>query len=219
MPSARERVDAIYRPAMSCSDCFASDSSPQLHYPTIDLPQPRWIGKGYDQARLKILFVLLNPGQGDEGQLQGNKQALKILNDYKSGGATLDNVLSFQEGHMRSWGREHGHFLGFYTANLGLKLDEVSFINIALCATSENHYPNKMLRHCFEKHTSRLAREIGPDVLILSGNKAHAFESDFKKLVPGALVVPMLHYAHRKGAEATRQEAARVRKLLASATG
>ena len=40
---------------------------------------------------------------------------------------------------MRDWGRKR--FLRFYTDALGLKLDDVAFLNIALCSTKGNSYP------------------------------------------------------------------------------
>lgn len=132
-------VEPLYQAAMNCAACFAPGTG--LHLPTIDVPQPRWVGSSYHTSSPRVLVVMLNPGQGDGPQLEQNLQLKALLHRYKGGQATFSTVLAFQHEHMRAWGRPRGRFLPFYTTALGLSLDALAFINIALCATKENQYP------------------------------------------------------------------------------
>ena len=208
-------VAPLYKAAMSCSSCFGA--SGDLHLPTIDLPQPRWVGPAYDASSPRVLVVMLNPGQGDGPQLEQNLRLKGLLHRYKNSHTNFAAVLEFQREHMNEWGRPQGSFLPFYTTGLGLSLDELAFINIALCATTENKYPRWMLKSCFHLHTAALVLALRPDVVLLSGSATHSFSAEFSSRLPSARVVPMLHYAHREGAEAEQREHARIRDVMAVA--
>lgn len=207
-------VEPLYQAAMNCVACFAPGTG--LHLPTIDVPQPRWVGPSYHASSPRVLVVMLNPGQGDAPQLEQNLQLKALLHGYKSGQATFSSVLAFQREHMRVWGRPQGRFLPFYTTALGLSLDALAFINIALCATTENHYPRSMLGRCFASHTAAIAAALQPEVVLLSGSGTHSFAGAFAARLPTARIILMLHYAHREGAEVERREHERVREVLAS---
>ena len=208
-------VESAYKAAMDCSVCFGASSS--LHLPTIDLPQPRWVGPGYWDSKPRVLVVMLNPGQGDGPQLEQNLRFRSLLHQYKCGKVGFTNVLEFQREHMRVWGRPQGRFLPFYTTSLGLDIDSLSFINIALCATQKNQYPQPMLNHCFETHTASIACKLQPHVVLLSGAATHSFAANFLQRLPATKVVPMLHYAHRKGRKVEADQLAHIRDFLAEA--
>jgi hypothetical protein len=205
-PSA---VESLYEAAMDCTACFFAGSG--LHLPTIDLPQPRWVGPAYHSSNPRVLVVMLNPGQGDGPRLEQNLRLRNLLHRYKRRVVGFNAVLEFQREHMCVWGRPQGRFLPFYTTSLGLELDALSFINIALCATKENKYPRSMLDRCFEAHTASIACALQPDIVLLSGSSAHSFAADFSRRLPRAQIVPMLHYAHRKGGEVEARELSTVR--------
>ena len=211
-PSA---VESLYEIAMGCTACFYAGSG--LHLPTIDLPQPRWVGPAYRASNPRVLVVMLNPGQGDGPQLEQNMRLRSLLHQYKRREVGFSAVVNFQREHMRTWGRPQGRFLPFYTTSLALELDALSFINIALCATKENKYPRSMLSRCFDAHTGSIACELQPNVVLLSGSATHSFAADFSRRLPHAHVVPMLHYAHRESGEVEAQELSRIRELLAAA--
>ena len=208
-------VETLYQSAMACTACFSSNS--ELHLATIDLPQPRWVGAAYHASKPRVLVVMLNPGQGDGPQLEQNLRLKHLLHQYKRREANFGEVMAFQRQHMPIWGRPQGRFLPFYTTALGLKLDELSLLNVALCATKENKYPRHMLSRCFETHTSAVAVTLQPDVVLLSGSASHSFLPAFAQRMPQARVLPMLHYAHREGSQVEAQEHARIRTALSSA--
>ena len=160
---------------------------------------------------------MLNPGQGDGAQLEQNLHLKSLLHQYKRREIGFFAVLNFQREHMPAWGRPQGRFLPFYTNVLGLELDALSFMNIALCATKENKYPRSMLGRCFEAHTGSIAWELQPNVVLLSGSATHLFAADFSSRLPDAQIVPMLHYAHREGGEIEARELSRIRELLVAA--
>ena len=207
-------VESLYKTAMNCTACFFAGRG--LHLPTIDLPQPRWVGPAYSTSAPRVLVVMLNPGQGDGPQLEQNLRLKTLLHQYKRGELGFTALLDFQREHMRVWGRPQGRFLPFYTNSLGLELSALSFINIALCATKENKYPPSMLKRCFATHTASIASALEPGVVLLSGSATHSFSAEFSRLLPQAEVVPMLHYAHREGAAIQSREHSRVREILAA---
>lgn len=210
-------VENLYQAAMGCDACFFPGS--KLHLPTVDLPQPRWVGPSYHTSDPRVMIVMLNPGQGDGAQLGQNILLKNLLHRYKRKEVGLRTVFQFQREHMGVWGRPQGRFVPFYTAALGLELGSLAFLNIALCATRENRYPRSMLSRCFEAHTAAIASTLQPDMVLLSGAAAHSFVADFSHCLPGAQVVPMLHYAHRKGVAVEACEHSRIRKIIAAAGG
>jgi len=161
---------------------------------------------------------MLNPGQGDEPQVAQNQRLKTLLHKYKNRESSYEDVLHFQREHMSIWGRPQGKFMRFYTGGLGIKLNNLSFINIALCATRENKYPKPMLSRCFSLHTQAIAAALQPQIVLLSGSGTHAFAYEFSQCLPKAQIIPILHYAHREGGKAEADELARVRKILTAAT-
>lgn len=117
---------------------------------------------------------------------------------------------------MEKWGRGRRRFLPFFIDRLGLNLDEIAFANLAWCATKENRYPPKMLRHCFEKHTVRLLQILNPTVVLASGSRVHSFKLRIREELPGVEVITTLHYAHRKNQAAEDEELGRVKAQLDS---
>ena len=205
-------VEALYEAAMSCTACFGPASA--VSHATIDVPQPRWVGPRYPTAQPRVLIVSINPGAGGDRQTPENIKLKHLLHRYKKKEVTLTEVLNFQKAHMRIWGRG-GKFLPFYTTALDLELDDLSFLNVALCATAKDKYPRHMLLNCYRAHTATLAKALQPNVVLLSGSSTHHFAAHFSTELPHAEVVCMMHYANREGAEAERNEHARVREILA----
>jgi len=206
-----EIIETRYKAAMGCSSCFGSTGA--LLRASVDLPQPRWVGPRYESSRPRVLVVLINPGAGNGRQTPENVDLKRLLHRYKTSEASLDEVFTFQKGHMRAWGRG-GKFLPFYTTTLNLQLDELSFLNIALCATANDKYPARMLINCFHSHTAEIAKVLQPDVVLLSGSATHAFARHFSRVLPRAEVICMMHYANREGGEAENREHARVLQVL-----
>lgn len=73
-----------------------------------------------------------------------------------------------------------------------------------------------MLNRCFASHTASVAEALHPEVVLLSGSGTHSFATAFSFRMPVAHVEPMLHYAHRKGADAEQREHTRIREVLAA---
>lgn len=210
-PGPQSEFEAVARCAIQCDLCF-SDPDLGLSRPTVDLPQPRWVGPRYWNSEQRVLLLLLNPGSGDGYAGGANRKFKGLLHAYKQGEGTLDAVLEHQREDMPEWGR--GRFLRFYLNGLGLDLDSVAFANMAWCATSGNRYPPKMLSRCFEQHTSKLLKVLAPDLVILSGGGTHSFKKRIAEILPQANVIKTLHYAHRKGKAAEQAELDALRSLI-----
>ena len=205
-------IDAGYRRAACCRICFAGD--PKVRPGIVDMAQPRWIGERYAIAKPRVLFILMNPGSGESDSAVYNEAARHLMREYGDGRATLADVLTHQRAHMPDWGR--GRFLSFYTDALGLKLDDIAFLNIALCSTEENSYPSWMLHRCFDTHTGQLIRVLGPDLVLLSGRAVEPFRNAILNGSPRVRVETMLHYAHRKSNEEEARDLGRIRATLES---
>jgi hypothetical protein len=209
-------IGDLYRCAIHCRTCFAEQT--KLRGAIIDVAQPRWIGNRYFHAKPRIVFVMLNPGAGDQSKEAGNRAAREVLLMFRDGRATFLEVLAFQCQHMESWGKPAGRFLRFYVNDLGLELEELAFLNLALCATEGNRYPHWMLDRCFTDHSGPILGKLNPDLVVLCGASARRFAPQIGSLSPSARVVPMLHHSHRKGRSAEVREQARLREVICALT-
>jgi hypothetical protein len=212
--SRTEIIADLYRRALRCRVCFAKETG--LKAPIIDVAQPRWVGARYWDARPRIAFVMLNPGAGDASKDIGNRDAQKFLLGFRDGDATFADVLAFQWQHMKTWGRPAGRFLRFYISDLNLKLDDVAFLNIALCATLGNRYPCWMLDRCFDDHSSKILQRLNPDLVVLCGVNVRRFASVISASCKSAKVVTMFHHAHRRGRDMETSKQALLRTVINS---
>ena len=212
--------EALSAKAVKCRVCFERfDVKPAL----IDVAQPRWVGSKYWSTRPRIVIVMLNPGSGEARDGSADTRSLNSLKAFAQSRGSLSAVLQHQAADMPNWGRllrteegkPNGHqFTTFYLKGLNLKLEEIAFANVAWCATSGNKYPSGMLSTCFERHTQPLLKLLAPDAVLLSGSATHRFAASIRPDVPDAKVIPMMHYAHREGANVEATELARVRAQL-----
>jgi len=205
-------IEELYRRALRCRICFAEQT--RLTAPIIDLAQPRWVGSRYSGASPRVTFLMLNPGAGESSKDAGNRAARELLVKFRDGRASFPEVLAFQRQHMESWGKPAGRFLRFYIRGLGLELEEVAFLNIALCATAGNRYPKRMLNRCFVDHSGEILRQLDPSLVVLCGVSARRFAPKIEALCPRARVVPMLHHSHREGRRVETREQARLREVI-----
>lgn len=206
------KIAKIYRKAIGCRMCFTEETG--LKAPIIDVAQPRWIGENYQNVRPRITFIMINPGAGDRTKDAGNHDAQEVLYRFSDGVTTFADVMSFQRQHMQTWGRPCGRFLRFYVEDLNLKLDDIAFLNIALCATLGNCYPKWMLNQCLGKYTGMILQELNLDLVVLCGINAQQFSKEIVDMCPRAKVVPMIHHAHRKGREVEEREQAKLRGVI-----
>ena len=196
-------IETICREATRCRACFDSN----LVRPAfIDIAQPRYIGPGYWTAKCRVAVVMLNPGQGRANA--ADQEARRLMYAFRDG-APLAPVLDQQRAAMPNWGR--GKYAPFI-ADLGLNLDSIATANIAMCATSDNQYPDKVLNSCWLRHTAPLLSTLLPHVVVLCGAKAHSFASRI-----GTKTVCAPHYATRVGSEARDKAMAAARRAIEAA--
>ncbi|MFC1975866.1 hypothetical protein ACFLXQ_05670 [Chloroflexota bacterium] len=208
MSHISDALENLFKEAVHCQFCFDNG---WVSHSLINMAQPRWIGTQYYSSEPKILIILLNPGSGGDTR-RANKRLLALLEGYKDGENTIDEIFQHQAQDIHNWGR--GKFANFYLRGLNLSLQNIAFANIAWCASAGNSYPNPMLSECFNRHTSPLIQSLSPDIAILSGNNVHRYGEVIRRLSPNTQIIPTVHYAHRKGYSVERQELERVRKLI-----
>ena len=209
---SQSEFEALTVRAVACRTCFHELS---VDAALIDVAQPRWVGPEYVSARRRVAIVMLNPGSGESRTDDADDRFRQLMRAFADGSGSLDAVLHHEACYMVNWGR--GRFLPFYVDGLGLQLNAIAFANVAWCATRGNRYPGSMLTTCFERHTWKLLTILDPDVVLLSGSATHRFAKRTRRLLPDSHVVPMLHYAHRKGHSAEARELQRVRSEISLA--
>jgi len=205
----KAKFEQLTRRALDCRQCF---DLREVVEPTINVAQPRSVGPGYWASRMRVVVLLLNPGQSrDDGGARG---FLERIQEFRAGVRKLDTILAGQRQVMPSWGRPAGRFGEFYVRGLGLNINEIAFVNVAWCATRGNKYPQTVLGRCFQLHTSELLRLLAPDVILACGRQTHRFAGAIAALMPEVSVIRTLHYAHREGRRAEERELRRVRAAL-----
>src|SRR5437016_6005197 len=204
------RFEALCRRASACRQCFTNIRS--LKAPTIDIAQPRWVGRKYRRTRPRVLVLMLNPGSGESRTDSADCKARRLIRAFAAGECTLRDVLGHIQADAKNWGR--GRFIDFYSTDLGLNFERLAFANVAWCSTRGNHYPPEMLHTCFTRHTSELLQILRPDIVLLSGASVRRFAKKINKLLPSATIITTFHFAHRKGKQAWLTEAARVRRRI-----
>jgi len=205
-PNELNEFERIARKALACRECF---NQPKVEEPPFNIAQPRWVGQHYwDDAR-RLTILMINPGQGP-----AEEETLALYRDVRDGRRGIDEVLKHEHDSIPKWGQ--GKFAAFYLKGLGLGLDNIAFANVAWCATKNNSRPASMLNRCFEKHTKVLLQLLAPHILLVSGYDAKKYCKEVERVLPQLQIVPMAHYAHRKGKKFTKTEIGRVREVLES---
>ena len=203
----RPKLELIADSAIHCRTCFNQGG---LESSYVDITQPRYIGAGYWQSKIRIAFLMLNPGAGNDGDC--DREWRQELYAYQSGNSSLESVFATQRKHMPHWGR--GKLIPFVELH-GLDVDKVALINVAWCASKDNKYPKWMLSKCMKRHTLRWIATIDPAIIILSGTSTHSHRSALEMVVPAAKFHQTFHYAHRpRDAERAEARASKIRQLL-----
>lgn len=208
MPQISDALEKLFKAAVHCQVCFDNG---WVSHSLINIAQPRWIGPQYYSSEPKILIILLNPGSGGDTRW-ANKRLLTLMEGYKDGKNTIDEIFEHQAQDIHNWGQ--GRFANFYLRGLNLSLQNIAFANVAWCASAGNSYPGQMLSECFNRYTSSLVQLLDPKVVILSGRNVYQYGQIIKRLSPNTQIISTLHYAHREGYYVETQELARVRKLI-----
>ncbi len=200
MINSQTMIESICREATRCRFCFERGWVQPAY---IDAAQPRYVGPGYWTTERRIALVMLNPGQGSAND--ADQKARQLIYDFRDG-APLAPVLTQQREVMPQWGR--GKYVPYIRA-LGLDLDSIATLNVAMCATASNQYPGPMLNSCWERHTALLINALEPHVVVLCGSSAHPFAP---RLNIKTECAP--HYATRVAREAREQAMAAARREI-----
>lgn len=200
---------AAMRSAGGCEDCFQTDLG--LNRSFCDVPQPRWIGKRYFATSPRVAVVLINPGGGGTSADPALAREAELFREFYNSG-DYERIRDYFMAAISRGDR----WLCWYRDKFGLNHDEIAQFNIAWCATRANKYPPRMLRLCFEKHTSGLLRELEPDIVLLSGSGTHRFAGSIQHLLPHAEVVPTIHFRNRGPNMDKMAEARRVQEIIAA---
>lgn len=199
------RLASIAAEAMTCNACFEAGTLTRSY---VDLPQPRYVGPGYAGSRPRIAWVMINPGAGQANQRDQSWRNALIA--FRQGVTELGDVFAEQRQHMPHW----NDLIPFIERH-GLDVDNLAVVNVAWCASAGNKYPRAMLRQCWTRHTAAWLRSLAPEVAILSGSAAHAFESELADELPACRIIKAFHYAHRPlDADRAQARATEVRQEL-----
>lgn len=191
--SVRE-IEQLARQAVSCRECFVRG---HVQDAAINIAQPRWIGPNYWAAKPRVVILMLNPGGGGTTANPNHEPCRLLIEDFRSGRVSLQDLFREQGEEMESWGRPRGKFRRFYLDHLGLRKDDIAFANIAWCSTARDKYPQPMLSECFQRHTRRLLELLEPDLIVASGSAVRQFLASSGASFGPCEVVHIPHYANR----------------------
>lgn len=198
----------VMRSAGGCNDCFGDVLDLRLNHASAGLPQVRWIGESYWNSRPRIAIVLINPAAARFAGQAMQREASICRRFYD--GNPYDEVRR----HFREKAARGNKWLCWYRDQLGLDIEKVTHLNIALCATQGDKYPLAMLKHCFAKHTLHSLTALSPEIVLLSGRRTHRFAAAIENALRGVRIIKMIHYANRASKEAKLADIRRVRSLL-----
>jgi len=206
-----EPVTELLRRATRCNICFDGSS---LERSSISVPQPRWIGQNYWDAKPRIVIVAKNPGAGNQRDGIADARFLQHIVEFRDGITDESPVFTHQRTDMENWSALND----FYMTGFGLKYDDIAFINIAWCALARNGDVNGsgILDTCFRTFTKQLMMLLQPDVFILGGGDVHKFKAQIRRLFPHAKIEEVLHFAHRPKDRPKRTEQIRRVRLAIS---
>lgn len=222
----KRQIEDYYREVYKCNHCFATLDLPIRRTPQ-DLPQLRWIGPDYARSKFRIVIALVNPGSagsGFDGKLNGE---LDLLG---RGESSLDRLMSYLKDAMPNWKCSHNgnyNYETFHTRYLqmGLRLDQLAFVNIALCnaideKSNENKVDERMLKACVDKHSMKLLTLLRPDIVLLGGSTVS--KAKFREKIRSACprhteTIEIPHYSFRSKDRAAAHEKinSAIKQLLA----
>lgn len=171
--TTKEEVMDFFSNNYSCRKCFNNPSitkkGKEFEVADVKGPQPRWIGKNYFRANKKVCVMLINPGSGDKTP-ENDWSPLKLLSYtdlLKEKEQAWEELMKTNEKGMPTW----DNWKLYYLNSLGLekRIDDVSFMNMMLCASRGNSYSDQSLQLCFSTQSNKLLQLLSPDILIFSG--------------------------------------------------
>jgi len=202
-------IENLTLEAMRCRSCFESG---WVRPATIDIAQPRWIGPKYWESKNRVSVLLINPGAGAKYASKRNERDREMLHEALKDTSRLYDYLELQRQDLPKWGR--GRFWKFFVEGVGLDPDAIAFANIAWCATEGDRYPRKMRDQCFEQFTARYLQLLAPEIILLCGSATKRFHHRMQRAIPEAVIIPTLHYSHRKGIVVEENEICRLQNVL-----
>lgn len=208
------QVTNIYRTATGCRVCFEGDEAAEA--PTIDIAQPRWVGRDYWRSKPRVLLLMRNPASGDFREDTGDQRMRELLRAFRDGRLTLEAIFDQQIDDFKNWGLRTS-FYDYVTRSLELSFPRISVANIALCAIEGDKPPSIMLTRCFRLHTAALLRLLAPDLILLMGGAVQKFWQANLPENFNIRTFDVLAYAHRKGRGAEHAQLLRLKTEIGTA--
>lgn len=197
----------IYKEATKCNSCFEKKEF-KMARGKVRKAQPRWIGKDYFSADLKICVMLINPGnvgpKGTQVKIKASRDFDSVIKKFGKGTASWNDVMSFIVKDMKNW--DEGRYWHFYFKLMKLPINQVAMMNMMLCSATkvnqnQNYYTTDSLRNCYVRHTKKLITKLDPDFLILSGTKVTTalklFRQDLLNTLPNCEIIDFYHCSPR----------------------
>ncbi|MEM7680636.1 MAG: hypothetical protein AAF288_01635 [Planctomycetota bacterium] len=156
--------------AVECDHCFRPERQAEWGRVAVrpaagadTVPKLPYVGKRYGDAAPRVLVMMLNPG----GKPAAHKpQRSRLGADFRDAGISYPQYVEGLARLVPQWG--FGAVVRWLKM-IGLRPDEVCWLNVALCGVAGDDYFPELFATCFEKHTRRMIRAITPDVVLLCG--------------------------------------------------
>jgi len=161
---------------ISCARCDKSTCMKILRDSTENVPQPGFIGTGFQEKR--ILIVGQNPGIPNDRLAPNDRnytRSLRRLRDQK----TEESWTQLQNELMEfvpSW-PVHGSY--FPLQESGLSLHDIAYCNIVRCRTEGNAQPSARMSSGCAHHFTRWLDLLKPRAVVFIGKWAHDHGAHF----------------------------------------
>lgn len=154
---------------IACTRCSLSDDVRLVRDEVENVPQPGWIGRGYEDVRL--LLVGQNPGTPKSLAAKDLKytDALRKLRDAPTD-QKYQELVSVLQVFIPQW-PVHGSY--FPLAECDLILEDIGYCNLVRCRTQGDSAPTtKLVSNCTTQHFSRWLDLLQPKAVVFIGKWA-----------------------------------------------
>lgn len=155
---------------VSCTACVECGVRTILRDDHFDLPQPGFVGAAY--ASKGVMFIGQNPGVSPARSRAEGTRLASLLNALSASPTadSYDALRCFLSGYMMTWAVTKRYLP---LERLGLRLDEIAYINAARCRTRGNAAPPRaMVGHCGQLHLDRWLAALEPGAVVFLGKWA-----------------------------------------------
>ena len=136
-------------------------------------PQPRFIGKGYFDSKVRVLVIGQNPrASNNPGAIRGDEEMFDLIRRHSRSRSTesLQDLFSMMRRFMsgNGYGAPWGVVEDMET-HIHLNLDGIAYLNVIPLATLDNTLNLATCKYAYERSTKRQIETLEPQKVLFHG--------------------------------------------------